>query len=129
MTQKTILVIEDETIWHKLYKKILSETGFHVHIAATCGDGIRLAKSLKPDCIVLDFHLPDGDAVAVCSAIQADESIKGIPVIICSSDTGAEEAAYTQCKAAHFMLKGLAALVQLPGIIGKLLVARTKTTV
>jgi len=121
MKQKTILVIEDETIWHKLYKRVISEAGFQVHIAATCADGIKLAKSLKPDCILLDFHLPDGDAVSVCSAIQSDESIKGTPVIICSSDPGAEDAAYTQCKAAHFMLKGSNALMDLPAAIERLL--------
>jgi|SRR3989338_653368 len=126
MTQKTILVIEDETTWQKLYKRALSEAGFQVHIAAACMDGIKLAKSLKPDCIVSDFHLPDGDAVSVCSAIHSDESIKRTPIIICSSDPEAEIAAFAECKAADFKLKGVSALMELPATIERLLATNTK---
>ncbi len=126
MKGKTILVIEDETTWQKLYKRVLIEAGFQVHIAAACMDGIKLAKSLKPACIVLDFHLPDGDAVSVCSAIQSDESIKGTPIIICSSDPGAETNDFTQCRVACFKLKGLSTLMELPAIIERLLAINTK---
>ena len=126
MKGRTILVIEDETAWQKLYKRVLSEAGFQVHIAAACMDGIKLAKSLKPACIVSDFHLPDGDAVSVCSAIQSDESIKGTLIIICSSDPGAETTAFTRCRVAYFKLKGFSTLMELPAIIERLLAINTK---
>lgn len=112
MLQRTILVIEDDMTWHKLLSRMLGGAGYKVLIVATCADGIKLAALHKPDCILLDFHLPDGDAVSVCSAMRSNEDTKEIPVIVFSSDPDAEEAACTQCKAVKFVFKGHGALLE-----------------
>lgn len=112
MAQRTILVIEDDMTWHKLFSRMLGGAGYKVLIVATCADGIKLAALHKPDCILLDFHLPDGDAISVCSAIRSDKSTEKTSVIIFSSDPGAEEAAYTRCKAVKFVFKGHGALLE-----------------
>jgi len=121
MKKRTILVIDDDLIWHRLIGRFLVDTGYKIYTAATCADGVKLAALHKPDCIVLDFHLTDGDAVCVCSAIKADEELKKIPVIIFSSDPCAEIAAYAQCQASYFLLKGTAALEALPAAIAEML--------
>ena len=106
MPQLSILVIDDEAIWHKLLQSLLRPMGYAIYSAATGADGVRLAEQHKPDCILLDFHLADGDAVAVCSALKAGGGANKIPVIIVSSDPAAELAAYAECKAECFVLKG-----------------------
>lgn len=121
MAQKTILIIEDETSWHNLLRRILGGAGYNVHIAANCADGVKLAELHKPDCILSDFHLPDGDAVCICSAIKANKNLKKIPIIIFSSDPCVEIIAYEQCRANTFLLKGLASLEALPVTIEKIL--------
>lgn len=121
MKKRTILVIDDDLIWHRLIGRFLAGTGYKIYTAATCADGVKLAALHKPDCIVLDFHLTDGDAVRVCSAIKADAELKKIPVIIFSSDPCAELAAYAQCQADNFLLKGAEALRELPVAIEKTL--------
>lgn len=121
MAQQSILVIEDEILWHKLLARILGAAGYTVYIATTCTDGIKLAERYKPDCIVSDFHLPDGDAVLVCSAIRANENIKSPPVIIFSSDPAAEISANEECHANAFILKGQAAVEELPATIKRIL--------
>lgn len=121
MAQRSILIIDDEIIWHKLLRRLFNGAGYDVHTAATCADGIRLAELHKPDCILLDFHLTDGDAVSVCSALRADKKIKHPPVIIFSSDPEAEITAYADCKAAFFVLKGTKSVTDLPMIINSVL--------
>ncbi len=121
MAQKTILIIEDETAWHNLLRRILGGAGYNVYIAANCADGVKLAELYKPDCILSDFHLPDGDAICICSAIKANKDLKNIPIIIFSSDPCVEITAYEQCRANTFLLKGLAALEALPVTIEKIL--------
>ena len=121
MEKRSILVIDDDLIWHKLIDRFLAGTGYKIYTAVTCADGIKLAALHKPDCIILDFHLTDGDAVCVCSAIKADEDLKKIPVIIFSSDPSAEITAYTQCQASYFLLKGVTALAYLPAAIAEIL--------
>lgn len=106
MAKRSILVIDDEVIWHKLTRSLLGGMGYVVYAAATGAEGVRLAETHKPDCILLDFYLTDGDAVSVCSALKANNAVKNTPVIIFSSDPGVEAAAYADCGAACFVLKG-----------------------
>ena len=106
MTKRSILVIDDELIWHKLLKSLLGGMGYTVYAAGSGAEGLKLAGTHKPDCILLDFHLTDGDAVSVCSALKANSVVKNIPVIIFSSDATVEATAYIDCKAACFVLKG-----------------------
>jgi len=121
MAQKSLLVIDDDIIWHKLARRFLAGAGYEIYTAATCVEGVKLAELHNPDCILLDFHLTDGDAVSVCSAMRANKNIKKIPVIIFSSDPGAELAAYGECRACNFILKGPAGLTELPSAIEKIL--------
>lgn len=121
MEKRSILVIDDDLIWHKLIGGFLAGIGYKVYAAATCADGVKQAALHKPDCIVLDFHLTDGDAVSVCSALKSDDTTKKIPVIIFSSDPCAEPSAYAQCQASYFLLKGTATLEALPAVIAKIL--------
>lgn len=121
MKKRSILVIDNDLVWHNLIRRFLAGTGYKIYTAATCVDGVKLAALHRPDCIVLDFHLTDGDAVCVCSAIKADEELKKIPVIIFSSDPCAEIIAYAQCRASYFLLKGTGALAALPAAIAEIL--------
>ncbi|PIU20146.1 MAG: hypothetical protein COT18_03775 [Elusimicrobia bacterium CG08_land_8_20_14_0_20_59_10] len=113
MTGRSILVIDDEVVWHKLLKRFFGNFGYRVYAAANCAKGIKLAGLHKPDCIILDFHLTDGDAVSVCSVLRKNGDSGKIPVIIFSSDPAAETEAYSRCGAENFVLKGAASLAAL----------------
>lgn len=121
MARQSILVVDDEAIWQRLLTRLLRDLGYDVYTAAACTEGVRLAELHKPDCIVLDFHLTDGDAVQVCAALKANKKTAQIPVVIFSSDPAAEIAAYAECKAAHFVLKGSTSMTDLPAVVGSVL--------
>ena len=121
VAQQTILVIEDEITWRELLGRILGEAGYDVHVAATCAEGVKLADLHKPDCIISDFHLSDGDAISVCTAVKSNESIKKTPIIIFSSDPEAETAALCGSRADNFVLKGPEAWAELPAAIERIL--------
>jgi CheY-like chemotaxis protein len=121
MPQQSILIIDDEIIWHRLLIKLLGDAGYKVLAAATCAEGIKLAALHKPDCIILDYYLADGDAVSVCSAIRADKNIKDTPIIIFSSDPDVEKDVYTECQANGFVLKDNCAIAKLPAAIEDIL--------
>jgi len=121
MAQRSLLVVDDDEAWRKLMVRFLGGAGYKTHTAATCAEGVRSAEIHRPDCILLDFHLTDGDAVSVCAALRANKGIKTPPIIIVSSDPEAELAAYAECRAAGFVLKGSKPLARLPAIIEKIL--------
>ncbi len=118
---RKILVIDDDLFWHRLLKRLFGGTDYDVHTAASCEDGVRMATEHKPDCILLDFHLKDGDAVDVCTALKNGAERPRFPVIVVSSDPGAEITAYAECRADYFVLKGSHTMTELPRIVSEVL--------
>ena len=120
----SIVVIDDEAIWHRLLKKLLGDLGYTVHTAATKDEGLRLLKTLKPDCLLLDYHLGETNACEVCRALRMGEFFGKTPIIVFSSDPGVEMLAYDKCGAARFVLKGPTIIADLPGVIKDVLSRR-----
>lgn len=120
MAKRKILIIDDDLVWHKLLKRLLGKN-YDIHAAVNCAEGVRMVEEYKPDCILLDFHLQDGDAVSVCSELRKNGKKLYAPVVVVSSDAGAEITAYAECRAAYFVLKGSQTMVELSTIVEKLL--------
>jgi len=79
---KKILLIEDESALQKSLGDTLREDGFEVLSALDGTIGERLAKSEKPDLIVLDLILPQKSGLDVFQSLKEDETTKNIPVVI-----------------------------------------------
>ena len=82
MTDKTVLVIEDEAAILTFLRSSLEKTGWQVLEARTGRVGLDLAASQKPDVILLDLGLPDQDGLDVLKALRQWTSA---PVIIISA--------------------------------------------
>lgn len=79
---KTILFIEDESALQKTFGDILSKEGYEM-ISALDGEiGLRMAKTKKPDLILLDLILPKLDGFEVLKELKESKETKGIPVIV-----------------------------------------------
>lgn len=83
--QPLILLVEDDFLSAQLIQHLLVRSGFTVRLASTVNDGFLLALELKPDLILLDVLLPDGDGFTLCEAIKAEPSLTQIPVIFVTS--------------------------------------------
>jgi DNA-binding response OmpR family regulator len=79
---KKILFIEDESALQKTFRDILEKEGYQMISALDGESGLRLAKSEKPDLILLDLILPRKDGFEVLKELKSDESTKEIPVIV-----------------------------------------------
>ncbi len=93
MYKKRVLIIDDEENFCKLVKKNIEHAGeFEVHIATNGDDGIRLAREIKPDLILLDIVMPGMDGADIISLIRNDESIKDTPIVFLTAIVREEEA-------------------------------------
>ncbi|MDD2803977.1 MAG: response regulator [Elusimicrobiales bacterium] len=119
MKRRTVLVIEDSVTWHGILRRWLERYEYTVHIAGTCTEGLLQAQLIKPDCILMDFHLPDGNAVSLCAEIRKASPTGTPPIIIFSGDPDAEGPAYQDCMADKFILKDMNALKTLSAEIAK----------
>ena len=80
--EKTILCVEDEPEMIDLMQLILSRRGYQVKGARGGVEGIQLIRELHPDLVLLDLMMPDMDGWEVYKEMQADDSLRQIPVII-----------------------------------------------
>lgn len=78
----TVLLIDDDVIARRLLKKILLKEGFRVLEAEDGEDGLRKARSLRPDVITLDVIMPGMDGWMVLEALKRDPELSSIPVVM-----------------------------------------------
>lgn len=81
-----IMVVEDDSLLQRLYVDILQREGFEVLLRSTGGDGLRAAPLDKPDLILLDVNLPDGNGIDFCRSLKADKLTRHIPVVIVTGE-------------------------------------------
>ncbi len=92
MDKKKILIVDDEGNFCKLVKKNIEQTGeFEARIATSGEEGIRLAREIKPDLILLDVVMPEMDGADVASAIREDKDIKDTPIVFLTAIVREEE--------------------------------------
>jgi len=79
---KKILFIEDESALQKTFRDVLEKEGYEMISALDGESGLRLAKTQKPDLILLDLILPKKDGFDVLKELKENEATKEIPVIV-----------------------------------------------
>ena len=82
-TPLTILCVDDSTVDRTLYRHFLSSTGIYTFLEAATGEeGLRSCQTTQPDCLILDFYLPDMDGFEFLDTLQAETVSLPYPVII-----------------------------------------------
>jgi DNA-binding response OmpR family regulator len=79
---KTILFIEDESVLQKTFGDILRKESYDMISALDGETGLKLAKSKKPDLILLDLVLPKVHGFEVLKELKSDPGTKDIPIIV-----------------------------------------------
>lgn len=78
----TVLIVEDERAIQRFLRVALEGEGYRVHEADTLRRGLLEAGARKPDLIILDLGLPDGDGV---DFIRDLRTWSGMPVLVLSA--------------------------------------------
>jgi len=81
-TAPIALLVEDEPQIRRFVRTALEEEGWLVHEAATMQRGLIDAGTRKPDLIVLDLGLPDGDGIDFVADLRKWSTV---PVIVLSA--------------------------------------------
>jgi two-component system cell cycle response regulator DivK len=80
-----VLLVEDNADLRELYGNAMRDAGLLVDEVVTVSEAIELAPRLRPDIIVLDRRLPDGDGWDVARAVKANESTCHVPIVAFTS--------------------------------------------
>jgi two-component system KDP operon response regulator KdpE len=84
MTQPVVILIEDEVQIRRFVRAALEVEGWQVHEADTAQRGLAEAGTRKPDLLIVDLGLPDGDGLDVIRDIRAWSNV---PIIVLSART------------------------------------------
>ncbi len=82
MPAPVAVVIEDEPQIRRFVRAALEAEGWQVHEADTMQRGLTEAGTRKPDLLVLDLGLPDGDGIALIRDVRA---WSGVPIVVLSA--------------------------------------------
>lgn len=85
MAIKRVLVVDDSPTERAAFQEILSEAGYETLLAASGEEGIALAKSEKPDAIIMDIVMPGLNGFQATRQLSRDEATRAIPVIMCTT--------------------------------------------
>jgi CheY-like chemotaxis protein len=81
MAGEQILVVEDNEMNMKLFRDVLTATGYRTLEATTGAQAVELAAEHAPELVLMDIQLPDIDGVEALSRLRADERTASIPVL------------------------------------------------
>ena len=79
---KVILIVDDDQQVRMLLRRLLFESGYTTIAAADGRQGVELAKTSKPDLILMDILMPDMDGFVACHLIKTDSATREIPVVM-----------------------------------------------
>ncbi len=79
--EKKVLVVDDEPYIVEAVERILTQKGYQVIGARNGEDGLKKAKEILPDLIILDILMPIMDGTTMAQSLQEDFLTKKIPVI------------------------------------------------
>ena len=80
-----ILYVEDNEDNIYMLSKRLKKKGFAITIAKDGEEGLKAARELKPDLILMDLSLPTMDGWTATAKIKEIEAVKNIPIIALSA--------------------------------------------
>jgi two-component system cell cycle response regulator DivK len=81
MANELILIVEDNDKNRKLVRDVLHFKGYRLAEAETGEEGVRLARELHPDLILMDIQLPGINGVTALRQLRADPATRAIPAI------------------------------------------------
>ena len=94
--QRSILVVDDDPLFTLLAAETLRQAGFEPYVADNARDALQRLTQTRPDLVLLDVELPDGQGFDVCVRIRALADGIDIPVVMVTGkhDTASIARAY-----------------------------------
>jgi len=78
---KRVLIVEDNELNMKLFHDLLDAHGYEILQTRDGIEALELARSERPDLILMDIQLPEVSGLEVTKWLKEDDSLKSIPVI------------------------------------------------
>ena len=102
MSKFEVLLIDDEPQLRFTVRKFLESRGYSIREAETCQSAIEACRESGPDAVLLDYNLPDGDALGLLPTLK--EMQPEVPVLILTAHATVDLAVRAMKQGAEYFL-------------------------
>lgn len=88
---RKILIIDDDIDLVAILTRALEATGYEVHSANEPVTGMTKARQVKPDLIILDYHMPGTTGAHLFESFRRNQATLATPIIFMSGEAKTEE--------------------------------------
>ena len=88
---KNILIVDDEQDIVESLKFVLEAAGYNCYTAIDGEEGLRLAKEIIPDLIILDVMMPKINGYKISRLLKYDSKYKNIPILMITARSQEED--------------------------------------
>lgn len=88
---KKILIVDDEQDIVESLKFVLETSDYTCYCAYNGEDGLRLAKEIMPDLIILDVMMPKINGYKISRLLKFDNKYKNIPILMLTARSQEED--------------------------------------
>lgn len=90
MSRKRVLIIDSDEGFVQGLASTAQQRGIEAMTTASSDEGLELARSTRPDLIVVNVELAPTNGWSVCTRLKRDEELKDIPVLLTSSTSSVD---------------------------------------
>lgn len=80
-----VLIIDDSPTELHLFQNMLEKAGFETLVADSGEEGLRQARTARPDCILMDVVMPGMNGFQATRRLTKDPATAAIPIIMITS--------------------------------------------
>jgi len=77
-----ILIVDDNELNLELAGDVLALEGFEVDMATSGEDGVKKARAMQPDLVLMDMRMPGMSGLEAMRMLKADDATGHIPVVV-----------------------------------------------
>jgi len=102
-----VLIVDDDFEIVSILTEILKHDGHTVESAGEPVEGMRKARELKPDLIILDYHMPGSTGAHLFESLRRNQASRTTPILFMSGEAQPEHilAEITDTEASQFLAK------------------------
>ena len=82
MSEKTVLIIEDEEDAAELFAEMMRISGYRVIKTSKSAPAIEMMTTEKPDAILLDIMMPEISGLDILRQMRSNPALANIPVVV-----------------------------------------------
>lgn len=75
-----VLIVDDDPNCRQILELMLARQGWSLHFADNGVEGLRQARAIKPDLVLMDVLMPQMTGMDAVRHLKADPALKGVPV-------------------------------------------------